>query len=38
MSGLDATYIQCMACCESLRKGDCVYVHGAQDEDVKHLV
>lgn len=38
MSGHDATYIQCMTRRESLRKGDCVYIHGAQDENVKDLV
>ena len=38
MSDLDATYIQCMTRCESLQKGDCVYVHGAQNGDVKDLV
>lgn len=38
MSGLEATDIQCMTRRESLHKGDCVYVHGAQYSDVKDLV
>lgn len=38
MSGLDATYVQCMTRCEILHKGDWLYIHGAQDEDVKDLV
>lgn len=36
--GLNATDVQCVTRCDSLHKGDRVYIHRAQDGNVKDLV